>query len=146
MVRTPAPMELAATVIYVDDVPPVLEFYRAAFGLEPRFVDLDVKLPDRPPHGRFHYAVLATEGGSLQFGTHDLGNLLMPAYGRPADGRPSGVEIFFHASDVPAAYGRALQAGAQPVAEPRLMPWGQTVAYVRSLEGTFVGIGSPPAE
>jgi catechol 2,3-dioxygenase-like lactoylglutathione lyase family enzyme len=91
-------MKLASTVIYVDDVPPVLEFYRAAFGLEPRFVDLDVQLPDRPAHGRYHYAVLATEGGSLQFGSHDLGTLLMPAYVRPVDGRPSGVEIFFYAT------------------------------------------------
>jgi len=136
-------MELAATVIYVDDVPPVLEFYRAAFGLEPRFVDLDVKLPGRSPHGRYHYAILATENGSLQFGTHDLGTLLMPAYVRPGDGRPSGVEIFFHVRDVVAAYDRALQAGAQSVAEPRVMPWGQTVAYLRGVEGTFIGVGSP---
>lgn len=139
-------MELAATVIYVDDVPPVLEFYRAAFGLEPRFVDLDVQLPERLPGGRYQYAVLATENGSLQFGTHDLGTLLMPAYVRPSDGRPSGVEIFFYASDVLAAYDRALQAGAQPVAEPRVLPWGQTVAYLRGVEGTFIGVGSPLPE
>lgn len=135
-------MELAATVIYVDDVPPVLEFYRAAFGLEARFVDLDVQLPDRPAQGRYQYAVLATEGGSLQFGSHDLGTLLMPAYARPAGGRPSGVEIFFYAGDVAAAYDRARAAGAEPVAGPRVMPWGQTVAYVRGVEGTFIGIGS----
>jgi predicted enzyme related to lactoylglutathione lyase len=139
-------MKLAATVIYVEDVRPVLEFYRAAFGLEPRLVDLDVKLPERPAHGQYHYAILATEGGSLQFGTHDLGGLLMPAYVRPPEGRPAGVEIFFYAGDVAAAYERALRAGALPVAAPRVMPWGQTVAYVRGIEGTFIGIGSPLPE
>jgi uncharacterized glyoxalase superfamily protein PhnB len=135
-------VKLASTVIYVDDVPSVLEFYQAAFGLKPRLVDLDVKLPERPAQGRYHYAILATEGGSLQFGTHDLGTLLMPAYVRPADGRPAGVEIFFYADDVVATYNRALQAGAESVAEPKVMPWGQTVAYVRGVEGTFIGIGS----
>jgi len=139
-------MKLASTVIYVDDVRPVLAFYRAAFGLEPRFLDLDVQLPGRAADGRYHYAALATEGGSLQFGTHDLGTLLMPAYARPADGLPAGVEIFFYTSEVVHAYGRALEAGAEAVAEPKVMPWGQTVAYVRSVEGTFIGIGSPLPE
>jgi uncharacterized glyoxalase superfamily protein PhnB len=68
---------------------------------------------------------------------------MMPGYTRPSTGKPSGVEIAFETADVLGVYRSAIQAGAQVVAGPKLMPWGQTVAYVRSVEGTFVGICSP---
>jgi len=32
-------MQFGATVLYVDQVSPVVDFYRRAFGLEPRFFD-----------------------------------------------------------------------------------------------------------
>lgn len=136
-------MKLAATILYVDSVPRVLDFYRRAFALEPSFVDLDVQLPGRDPDKVYQFASIDAGGGTLQFGTHDLGSLLMPAYRRTATGQPSGVEIAFYTSDVEEAYRRALGAGADAVSDPRRMPWGQTVGYVRSMEGTFVGICSP---
>ena len=139
-------MRLAGTVLYVDDVPAVLEFYGRAFGLEPTFVDLDVDLPGRKPDGRYQFATVDMDGGTLHFSSHDLGALLMPAYTRSATGQPTGVEIAFYTSDVAGAYAHALGAGAEPVAEPKVMPWGQTVSYVRSIEGTFVAICSPPPE
>jgi lactoylglutathione lyase len=37
-------------------------------------------------------------------------------------------------------------AGAAVVAAPREMPWGQTVAYVRSPEGTVLGLCTPPTK
>ncbi len=140
------PLKLAATVIYVDDVSAVLDFYQRAFGLAPSFVDLDVQMPGRVPGGRYQFASLEVEGGTLQFGTHDLGHLLMPSYSRSASGRPAGVEIAFYTADVAAAYDRAIKAGAIAVAEPKVMPWGQTASYVQSIEGTFVAICSPLTE
>ena len=139
-------MELAGTVIYVDDVPSVLEFYSRAFGIEARFVDLDVQLPDRRPSERYHYADLATKGGPLQLASHALGALLLPGYERPVDGRPAGVEIAFYTNDVQGAFDRAVAAGAAVVAPPKAAPWGQTLSYVRSVEGTIIGICSPPAD
>lgn len=70
----------------------------------------------------------------------------MPGYAKPADGQVAATEIAFYTSDVDGAYRRAVEAGAVPLAAPKAMPWGQTVAYVRSIEGTFVGICSPLAE
>ena len=96
-------MRFASTVIYVDGVAPVLDFYRAAFGCETRFYDPDVQLA----------------------------------------GQPAGVEIAFFCDDVQAAFDRAVAAGAAVVRAPTLMPWVQWVAYVRSLEGTYVGLCSP---
>jgi uncharacterized glyoxalase superfamily protein PhnB len=136
-------MKLAATVLYVDDIPPILDFYRHAFGLAPSLVDLDVQLPGREAGRTYQFASIDAGGSSLQFGTHDLGALLMPGYSRPAEGQVSGAEIAFYTPDVESAYRRAVGAGATPLSEPKATPWGQTVAYVRSIEGTFVGICSP---
>jgi uncharacterized glyoxalase superfamily protein PhnB len=132
-----------STVIYVDDVPEVLDFYLRAFGIGAAFVDLDVQLPDQNPEGLYQFAAVDTAGGALHFATHDLGSLLMPGYSRPSTGKPCGIEIAFETEDVLDLYRSAVQAGAESITEPKVMPWGQTVAYVRSIEGTFVGICSP---
>ncbi len=132
-----------STVIYVDDVPTVLGFYKEAFGIGAAFVDLDVQLPNRKPDASYQFAALDVDGSALHLATHDLGSLLMPGYKRPSTGEPTGVEIAFETADVRGVYHSAVQAGAEIIAAPHVMPWGQTVAYVRSVEGTFVGICSP---
>jgi lactoylglutathione lyase len=138
-------MRFAATVIYVDDVPDILDFYGAAFGLEPRFVDLDVQLQGRSSGEKYQFAELATDGTALMLATPALGSLLMPGFARSPTGMPAGVEVAFYTDDVGAAFDRAVRAGVATVRPPERMPWGQTVAYVRSKEGTFVGICTPPA-
>jgi uncharacterized glyoxalase superfamily protein PhnB len=55
----------------------------------------------------------------------------------------AGIELAFVTEDVPASYTRAIEAGATAVTEPKLMPWGQTVSYVRDLNGVLVEICSP---
>ena len=136
-------MEFAGTVLYCDDVPPVLDFYRRAFGVTSKFEDLDVQLPGRVPASSYQFAELATRGGALFLATHALGALLMPGYERPVDGQPAGVEVAFFTDKVQRAFDRAVGAGAQVLAHPKMMPWGQTVSYVRSIEGTCVGLCSP---
>ena len=137
-------MQFAGTVIYVDDVPAVIDFYEQAFGIGVKFVDLDVQLPGRDPTATYQFAELATDGGPLHLATHDLGSLLLTGYERPSDGSPAGIEIAFFTDDVEGAFKRAVKAGAKVVAEPTEMPWNQTVSYVRSIEGTYIGICSRP--
>jgi hypothetical protein len=36
--------------------------------------------------------------------------------------------------------------GAQPIIEPRVMPWGGAVACVRGLEGTLIVLYTPPKD
>jgi uncharacterized glyoxalase superfamily protein PhnB len=70
--------------------------------------------------------------------------MMMPGgYVRPTSGGPASVEIAFYTADVPAAFTQAVGAGAVVIAEPKVMPWGQTVAYVRSVEGTLIGLCTP---
>ena len=127
-------MQFGGTVLYVDHVQAVVDFYRRAFGLELRFFD-----------EALGFAELETGGSCLAIAAHSLGEMLMPnGYQRSADGRPTGVEIAFLTDDVPVAFTRAIAEGASPVSAPRQMPWGLEVAYVRAPEGTIIGFSEPP--
>ena len=59
------------------------------------------------------------------------------------EGRAPAVEVALVTDDVQAAFATAVNLGAVPVAEPKKKPWGQTVGYVRDLNGFLVEICSP---
>ena len=127
-------MKFHGTCLYVDDVPGALDFYRRAFGFETRHLDLEMQ-----------YGELDTGETVLAFAGHETAvELTRGGHVRPSNGRPCGVEVAFVTPDVAAAFEKALEAGATAVAGPRVMPWGWTMAYVRGVEGTLIGIGSPP--
>jgi catechol 2,3-dioxygenase-like lactoylglutathione lyase family enzyme len=60
-----------------------------------------------------------------------------------ADDAPAAAELMFVVVDVAAALARAIEAGFTPFVEPRVMPWGQTVAYVRDPDGVLVELCTP---
>ncbi len=57
--------------------------------------------------------------------------------------RPAGAEVGLVTDDVDALYKQAVAAGALATLEPTVKPWGQTVAYVRDLDGFLVELCSP---
>ncbi len=59
---------------------------------------------------------------------------------------PVGLELVFVDDDVAIATKKAVENGAELIAEPIEKPWGQTVSYVRALEGTLICICSPMNE
>jgi uncharacterized glyoxalase superfamily protein PhnB len=129
-------MKFGATVLYVDHVQLVVDFYQRALGLKLRFHD-----------EQLGFAELDTGGPVIAIAAHSLGEMLMPGadgYHRPADGRPVGIEIGFFTNDVSEAFAKAISEGASPIASPRRMPWGLEVAYVRAPEGTIIGFSEPP--
>lgn len=127
-------MKFGYTIIYVESVAQTLAFYRAAFGFETRFL-----------HESGQYGELATGNTVLAFASHDMGRMHLPGGYRRVDevGLPLGQELAFVTDDVPHAYQTALTAGAVALAEPAVKSWGQTVAYVRSAEGSVVELCSP---
>lgn len=130
-------MKFGYTIIYVSDVPAVLRLYNAAFGISTRFL-----------HESNHYGELETGATALAFASHVVAESGIPGgYTRlDAPGKPAGAEVGFVTADVDATYSRAITAGAAPIAPPKLKPWGQRVAYVRSLEGTLVELCTPMNE
>jgi lactoylglutathione lyase len=129
-------MRFGYTILYVDDVSRAIDFYERAFGLARRFVTDDAT-----------YGEMETGETTLSFARHTLvGGFIPGGYRRndPAE-PPAGVEIGFITDDVPTAWDAALAAGAIVVSPPETKPWGQTVAYVRDLEGMLVEICTPVA-
>lgn len=126
-----ADLRFGSTVIYVDDLPGTIDFYRRALGLEPRFYDEAAG-----------FAELGAEG-AIALAAHRAGELMMPGAYNQHSKRVSAVEIAFYTGDVPAAFDRAVAAGALALTAPRVMPWGQTVAYAQSPEGTILGFVTP---
>ena len=57
--------------------------------------------------------------------------------------QPLGIEIGLVTPDVPAAFARAVAAGATALQPPQAKPWGQTVAYVRCPDGSLVELCTP---
>ena len=127
-------MRFGYTILYVEDVTRAIDFYERAFGLTRRFVSDDAS-----------YGEMETGDTTLSFASHILvGEFIPGGYRRndPAE-PPVGVEIGFVTDDVPSAWETALAAGATVVSPPTTKPWGQTVAYVRDLDGMLVEICTP---
>lgn len=137
-------MRLASTVIYVADVAGAMRFYTEAFGFEVSFLDSDVQFPGRVEGMSYQFGELSMPGGKVQFGTPALGALLIPGF--PPNAASSAVELAFYTDNVEAEFKSAIAAGAEALRPPEKMPWGQTVAHLRSPDGTYIAVCSPPAE
>lgn len=127
-------VKLSYIILYVQDVAQAVKFYEQAFGLKQRYFD---------DSGR--YAEMETETTTLAFAANDLAKSNLPQ-GFQENHRsnlPAGIEVGFVTDDVAAVFKGAIAAGADSVAEPKVKPWGQTVAYVRDLDGILVSINSP---
>ena len=121
-------LKFATTVIYTDDVPTTIAFYRTVTGLEPTFYDADLG-----------FALLG-EDQAVAIASHEAGTLMLAnGYDQARSNRVRGIEIAFWTRDVAAAFRIAVEAGATALTPPRVMPWGQTVAYVEAPEGTVLG-------
>ncbi|TDK65513.1 VOC family protein [Sapientia aquatica] len=127
-------MKFGYTIIYVTSVPDTLAFYDKAFGFKTRF------LHESNMYGELDTGETALAFASLEMGDMNLGDQFLPVQ---ASGKPFGIELAFVAEDVDAAFKQAVDAGATAIKPPTAKPWGQTVAYVRSLEGSLIELCSP---
>jgi catechol 2,3-dioxygenase-like lactoylglutathione lyase family enzyme len=134
--EAPQDVSFGYTIIYVSDVARSVDFWERAFGLRRRFV-----------HESGQYAELDTGSTALAFVSTEMARSNFPEGFSYTDNDPSrppaGIEVALTARDVQATYDRAVAAGATSVVAPVVRPWGQTVAYVRDLDGVLVEIASP---
>jgi lactoylglutathione lyase len=128
-----SPVTLGYVLVYVPDVARTVAFWQRAFGLEVRFA-----------HESGTYSELETGATALGFVAESLAEENGGKFRKNrADGEPAGIEVALCTADVPAAWSRALEAGAVAVKAPSTKPWGQTVAYVRDLDGVLVELCTP---
>ncbi len=127
-------MRFGYTIAYVADPAASLDFFERAFGLVRRFL-----------HESGGYGELDTGSTTLAFAQHAVAreNLGRDYVAADTSAAPLGLEIGLLADDVPAAVQRAVAAGATLLRAPVHKPWGQTVAYVRTPDGTLVELCTP---
>ena len=122
-------MKFGWMIIYVDSVEATVAFYEKAFGLKRKMVAGE------------EFGELATGDTRLAFGAKKI--LPLPAtHAGPTD-KPLAVEVALTTDDVQVAYDKALAAGAKAVHAPEKKPWGQTVAFVRDINGFLVELCTP---
>lgn len=124
--------QLGYVIHYVPEVLKTVEFYERAFGLARLFV-----------HESGEFAQMNTGTTGLAFCAEALaaqGCAFEPM--RPERKAPA-VEIGLVTTEVQSAFDRAVAAGAVVERAPAQKPWGQTVAYVRDLNGFLVELCSP---
>ena len=122
------------TIFYVTDVTKSIEFYEQAFGFTRKFIT---------PEG--DYGEMLTGETTISFASTDFANSNLEGGFIQCDlnDQPFGIEIGLLTDDVGAAVTNAVAAGAKLISEPAQKPWGQTVAYVRDINGFLVEICTP---
>jgi lactoylglutathione lyase len=122
-----AAAKLGYVIIYVPEVKRAIEFYTRAFGLESRFI-----------HESGQYGELATGATTLAFADETATTIREAFEPNRKTMKAAGAEVALVVGDVDAAFKQAVDAGATPVVEPVEKPWGQTISYVRDLNGFLV--------
>jgi lactoylglutathione lyase len=127
-------IQFGYTILYVRDVEKTMAFYEKAFGLQRKFI-----APGNV------YGEMTTGATTLSFAELELAksNLKNDVIAADLEKAPFAIEIGFTTDDVKKVYDTAISAGATPVAHPQFKPHGQTVAYVRDLDGFLVEICTP---
>lgn len=127
-------VKLAYTILYVKNVSASISFYEKAFGFQRKFITPDDS-----------YGELLTGDTTLSFASVALArtNLKDGFIESDLKQKPFAIEIGFTTDNVEALYQHAIQSGAVAEAAPALKPHGQTVAYVRDIDGFLVEICTP---
>ncbi len=125
-------LNFRTTVLYVKDVKESINFYEKAFGFERKFI----------AEGEVY--------GELNIGNTNIGfskeefvknNIIRTDFHKNSMEKiPSGFEIAFVSEDVEESFKKAVDAGAQIILKPTKMQWGQTVAYLRDINGIIIEI------
>ena len=124
-------IKFSYTILYVKNVSASISFYETAFGFQRKFIS-----PDED------YAELLTGETTLSFASTRLANSnLSDGFTESnAASKPFGIEIGFAVEDVEKTLQNALNSGALLVEKPKIKPWGQTVAYVKDMDGFLIEI------
>ena len=122
------------TILYVKNVVETALFYENAFGFSQKFVTTEKD-----------YAEMVTGETTLAFASITLGesNIKKGFIPSTITNKPFGIEIVFITDSVQTTIDTAVKAGASIEAEPIEKPWGQTVGYVRDINGFLIEICTP---
>jgi lactoylglutathione lyase len=127
-------IQFGYTILYVENVTASIAFYEAAFGFVRKFIT-----PEND------YGELQTGQTTLSFASKALANtnLQNGFVESTLTNKPFGIELGLVTDDVQATINEAIKHGAVLCEHPKQKPWGQTVAYIRDLDGFLLEICTP---
>lgn len=117
------------TILYVEDVEMTLAFYIKAFGFTQKFIT-----PEKD------YGELETGGTTLAFASYSIAEYNGINIEKPNSKNLLPFQITFVADDIKSAWKQAVEAGAEIIKEPTQKPWGQTVGYLKDINGFLVEV------
>jgi uncharacterized glyoxalase superfamily protein PhnB len=125
-------MQFLKTIIYVDNVEEVLDFYYQAFGFSA------VELTESSDYGE-----LNTGQVTLGFASHPFAQAqFKQSYIRSQPKQPAlGFELKMLCENVVESYDKAVAAGAEPLMPP-ISKNEHTQAYVRAIDGILIALVS----
>jgi lactoylglutathione lyase len=126
-------LQFKYTILYVPDVRRAVAFYEKAFGFPLKFIT-----PEED------YAEIITGNTCIAFAKSEMVQSFLNGGFEEStiETKPFGIELGFVADDVEAAFNQALDNGATLVNKPEFKPHGQTVSYVRDINGFLIEICS----
>ena len=130
-------MKYTHTLLYVADVAKTIDFYTKAFGFPAKFTT---------PEG--DYGEINTGNVTIGFVSYELADSnLKKGFQKSAIlEKPFGIELTFTSENIKEDFAKAIKAGAIEVEPLTEKIWGQTIGYLRDINGFLIEIGSPMAE
>lgn len=122
------------TKLHVSNVSKSMAFYENAFGFIAKFIT---------PGGS--YGELETGQTTLAFSTfsNQSSKVFTLTTKDPNFIQTPTIELILVTKEVNAVVDRAKQCGATIIEEPTIKTWGQTVAYLKDIDGFLIEICSP---
>lgn len=127
-------LSYAYTILYVESVTQTIEFYETAFGFTKKFVT---------PEG--DYGELISGATTIAFTSVELGesNIKEGFLTSNPNSKPFGIELTFTSTDIEADFAHAVKSGAKIVEDLKVKPWGQTVGYLKDINGFLIELCTP---
>lgn len=127
-------IKFSYTILYVADVLKSIEFYEKSFGFVRKFIS-----PEND------YGELETGQTVLSFGSKELAssNFKEGFLESSVSQKPFSMELAFATDNVSEVVSLAIKHGAKLLSDPQEKPWGQTVAYIRDIDGYLLEICTP---
>ncbi|AZQ58170.1 VOC family protein [Maribacter sp. MJ134] len=127
-------IQYAYTILYVNDVPRTMEFYKKAFGFEEKF------LTPENDYGEILSGTTTIAFANIELGSSNFKKGFMTS---SLTEKPFGIELAFTTLAIEKVMENALQNGAVLLEETVTKPWGQQVGYVRDINGFIIEICTP---
>ncbi len=119
------------TILYVENVTKSIEFYEKSFGFSRKFITEEND-----------YGEIITGETTISFASKKLANTNLKNGFIESDlkSKPFGIELGFVTQNVAETIESAKNNGGIIIEEPKQKPWGQTVAYIRDIDGFLIEI------